>query len=196
MRLPRPNAIGAQKPWPPDCKPGRWYYYRFIAPSGEVSAIGRTRTLPVGKVASFKLAVFSCSNFGFGWFNAYAHAAEAGDFDLAVHLGDYYYEYKRGEYPTADKAHPERPQPLDEATTLAGYRERMASYRADPDLQRLHQCAPMVLMWDDHEVANDTWKDGAENHARQRRRLAGAPPCVRTGVAGMAAGVARGLGCL
>ena len=145
-------------------QPGRWYYYRFIAPSGEFSAIGRTRTLPVGKVASFKLAVFSCSNFGFGWFNAYAHAAEAGDFDLAVHLGDYYYEYKRGEYPTLRQAHPDRPLPLDEATTLAGYRERMATYRADPDLQRLHQCVPMVLMWDDHEVANDTWKDGAENH--------------------------------
>jgi alkaline phosphatase D len=144
--------------------PGRWYYYRFVAPSGEVSAIGRTRTLPVGKVASFKLAVFSCSNFGFGWFNAYAHAAEAGNFDLAVHLGDYYYEYKRGEYPSSRQAHPDRPMPLDEATTLAGYRERMAIYRADPDLQRLHQCVPMVLMWDDHEVANDTWKDGAENH--------------------------------
>lgn len=145
-------------------QPGRWYYYRFVAPSGEVSAIGRTRTLPVGKVPAFKLAVFSCSNFGFGWFNAYAHAAQAGDFDLAVHLGDYYYEYKRGEYPTPRQAHPDRPLPLDEATTLAGYRERMATYRADPDLQRLHQCAPMVLMWDDHEVANDTWKNGAENH--------------------------------
>ena len=145
-------------------QPGRWYYYRFIAPSGEVSAIGRTRTLPVGKVPSFKLAVFSCANFGFGWFNAYAHAAQAGDFDLSVHLGDYYYEYKRGEYPTPKQAHPGRPLPLDEATTLTGYRERMATYRADPDLLRLHQCAPMVLMWDDHEVANDSWKGGAENH--------------------------------
>ena len=143
---------------------GRWYHYRFIAPDGTKSVTGRTRTLPLGKVAKFKLAVFSCSNFGFGWFNAYAHAAEAGDFDLAVHLGDYFYEYKRGEYPSAKAALPERILPLDEATTLARYRERFATYRADPDLQRLHQLYPMVLMWDDHESANDSYRTGAENH--------------------------------
>ncbi len=146
-------------------QPGRWYYYRFVAPSGEVSAIGRTRTLPVGKVPSFKLAVFSCSNFGFGWFNAYAHAAQAGDFDLAVHLGDYFYEYQRGTYPSAKQAHPERPLPLDETVTLAGYRERFATYRSDPDLQRLHQLYPMISVWDDHETANDAWAGGAENHS-------------------------------
>ncbi|HVR90174.1 MAG TPA: alkaline phosphatase D family protein [Novosphingobium sp.] len=146
-------------------EPGKWYYYRFIAPSGERSVIGRTRTMPVGKLASFKLAVFSCSNLGFGWFNAYAHAAEAGEFDLAVHLGDYYYEYKRGTYPSAQQALAGRLLwPEHEAVLLADYRERHANYRADPDLQRLHQLLPWVVMWDDHEVANDSWKDGAENH--------------------------------
>ncbi len=146
-------------------KPGRWYYYRFIAPSGETSQIGRTRTLPVGKVAKFRLAVFSCSNFAFGRFNAYAHAAEAGDFDLAVHLGDYYYEYQRGQYPSAKQALAGRDLwPATEAVALADYRLRHATYRADPDLQRLHQILPMLVMWDDHEIANDTWKDGAENH--------------------------------
>ena len=144
--------------------PGRWYYYRFVAPSGATSAIGRTRTLPVGKTPRFRIAVFSCSNFGFGWFNAYAHAAEAGDFDLAVHLGDYFYEYKRGTYPSTKQALAERVLPLNEAIALAGYRERYATYRADPDLQRLHQLYPMLAMWDDHETANDSWKDGAENH--------------------------------
>ena len=146
-------------------QPGRWYYYRFIAPSGAVSQIGRTRTLPVGKVAKFRLAVFTCSNFAFGWFNAYAHAAEAGDFDLAVHLGDYYYEYQRGVYPGAEQALAGRDLwPAGEAVALADYRLRHATYRADPDLQRLHQILPMLVMWDDHEIANDTWKDGAENH--------------------------------
>ena len=144
--------------------PGRWYHYRFIAPDGSKSVTGRTRTLPLGKVAKFRMAVFSCSNLGFGWFNAYAHAAQNNDFDLAVHLGDYLYEYKRGEYPSAKATLAERVLPLDEAVTLAGYRERHASYRADPDLQRLHQLLPMVLMWDDHESANDSYRDGAENH--------------------------------
>ena len=88
------------KAWAKGLEAGQWYYYRFIAPTGEVSLIGRTRTLPVGKVPRFKIAVFSCANYGFGWFNAYGHACEAGDFDLAVHLGDYFYEYQRGVYPS------------------------------------------------------------------------------------------------
>lgn len=170
----RPVASGAvqaqpendfcAKAWAQGLQPGKWYYYRFIAPSGEVSAIGRTRTLPVGKLASFKLAVFSCSNYGFGFFNAYAHAAESGEFDLAVHLGDYFYEYERGEYPSAKQIVGDRLVPVEESITLEGYRDRFRLYRSDPDLQRIHQVLPMVAMWDDHETANDTWKDGAENH--------------------------------
>ena len=162
--LASPNTDCCAKAYVSGLAPGRWYHYRFIAPDGTKSVTGRTRTLPVGKVAKFRMAVFSCSNFGFGWFNAYAHAAQAGDFDLAVHLGDYFYEYKRGEYPSAKQTLDGRVLPLDEAATLAGYRERFATYRADPDLQRLHQVLPMVLMWDDHETANDSYRDGAENH--------------------------------
>lgn len=152
------------KAWARGLKPGRWYWYRFTDKAGARSPVGRTRTLPRGRTARFRMAVFSCSNFGFGWFNAYAHAVEAGNFHLAVHLGDYQYEYKRGEYPTAKMAHPNRVLPIDETVTLAQYRERYATYRADPDLQRLHQLLPMVAIWDDHESANDAWKDGAENH--------------------------------
>ena len=150
--------------WAKGLKPGRWYFYRFVAPDGEKSPVGRTKTLPVGKVDKFRIAVFSCSNYGFGWFNAYGHAAEAGDFDLVLHLGDYFYEYKRGTYPNAKEGLAERLLPVDEAVTLAGYRERFSTYRNDPDLQRLHQLYPVITMWDDHEVANDSWKDGAENH--------------------------------
>jgi alkaline phosphatase D len=152
------------KAWAKGLKPGQWYHYRFVSPSGEVSLIGRTRTLPVGKVPSFKIAVFSCSNYGFGWFNAYGHACEAGDFDLALHLGDYFYEYPRGTYPDEKQGLAERLLPANETVTLAQYRERFATYRADPDLQRLHQLYPTVTVWDDHETTNDTWRDGAQNH--------------------------------
>ena len=162
--LAAPGSDSCAKAYVTGLTPGRWYHYRFIAPDGTKSVTGRTRTLPQGKVDKFRMAVFSCSNFGFGWFNAYAHAVESGDFDLAVHLGDYYYEYKRGDYPSAKQTLEGRVLPLDEATTLAGYRERHATYRADPDLQRLHQLLPMVLMWDDHESANDSYRTGAENH--------------------------------
>ena len=48
--------------------------------------------------------------------------------------------------------------------TLADYRQRHAQYRSDPDLQAAHARAPFICVWDDHEVANDTWMTGAENH--------------------------------
>lgn len=145
--------------------PDRWYFFRFLAPDGTASPTGRTRTLPQGSTASFRMAVFSCSNFGFGWFNAYAHAAEANDADLAVHLGDYIYEYGADNYPNPSQAAPGRMlAPETEIVALTDYRLRYATYRADPDLQRLHQVLPMIAVWDDHESANDSWKDGAENH--------------------------------
>jgi len=145
-------------------KPGTTYYYRFIGPDGTASPVGRTRTLPVGTQAkAFKAAIFSCSNMPFGWFNAYAHAAARGDIDLAIHLGDYFYEYKTGGYPPLkDQVRPTEPD--NELIRIADYRLRYASYRADPDLQALHAAMPMIVQWDDHETANDSWEGGAENH--------------------------------
>lgn len=143
----------------------RFLYYRFTARDGTHSAIGRTRTLPDGRVDRFALGVFSCSNLPFGWFNAYAHAAARDDIDLIVHTGDYFYEYQRGAYPGADIALAGRLiEPAGEVIQLADYRLRHASYRADPDLRRLHQNFPMIAGWDDHEITNDSWKDGAQNH--------------------------------
>lgn len=146
-------------------EPGRWYFYRFIAPDGTKSPTGRTRTLPAGRTSAFTLALFSCSNLPFGWFNAYAHANARQDIDLVAHVGDYLYEYPVGDYPSLKQALPGRDiQPTHEIVALADYRLRYASYRADPDLQRLHQLFPMIAQWDDHELANDAWKGGAENH--------------------------------
>lgn len=146
-------------------KPGTRYHYRFVAPDGGFSPVGRTRTLPQGDTPSFRAAVFSCSNYGFGFFNAYAHAAARDDIDLAIHLGDYIYEYAPANYPAAEQVVANRvPQPFKEIVALADYRLRYASYRADPDLQALHAAVPMIVQWDDHEAANDSWEGGAQNH--------------------------------
>jgi len=153
------------KPVVPGLQPDRWYYYRFVDPDGRFSPVGRTRTLPQGHVERFRIGAFTCANLAFGWFNAYSHAADREDLDLLVHLGDYFYEYRRGEYPSAVQAVADRFfEPAGEAVALADYRLRYASYRADPDLKRLHQLFPMIVMWDDHESANDSWSGGAENH--------------------------------
>jgi alkaline phosphatase D len=145
--------------------PNRWYFYRFIGPDGARSPVGRTRTLPQGRIDAFNLGVFSCSNIGFGFFNAYGHAAARNDIDLMLHLGDYTYEYDRGHYPgPADMVAGREPEPANEEISLADYRARYAQYRRDPDLQAIHARFPMIAMWDDHESANDSWRDGAENH--------------------------------
>ncbi len=146
-------------------RPGTAYHYRFVAPDGSFSPVGRTKTLPQGPTARFGIGVFSCSNMPFGYFNAYAHAARRDDIDLCIHLGDYYYEYARGNYPSEAEAVDARwPLPQTEIIALADYRLRFASYRADPDLQMLHAMKPMLVQWDDHESTNNSWEGGAQNH--------------------------------
>jgi len=145
--------------------PDTRYFYRFVAPDGSFSPVGRTKTLPIGDARRFGIAIFSCSNLPFGYFNAYGHAAARDDIDLWVHLGDYLYEYKQGGYAPAGGAIGGRwPEPAGEMIHLVDYRLRYASYRADPDLQALHAAKPMLIQWDDHESANDSWEGGAENH--------------------------------
>lgn len=146
-------------------RPATRYFYRFVGPDGSFSPVGRTQTLPQGDARRFGIAIFSCSNLPFGYFNAYAHAARRDDIDLWVHLGDYLYEYKKGGYaPAAGAVGGRWPEPEGEIFHLADYRLRYASYRSDPDLQTLHAMKPMLVQWDDHESANNSWEGGAQNH--------------------------------
>lgn len=145
-------------------QPATAYYFRFRAYAA-TSPVARTRTLPTGAVAQVKLAVFSCANYPAGYFNVYADAARRNDLDATVHLGDYIYEYGQGGYASANAGALGRlSQPAGEILSLADYRQRHAQYKSDPDLQALHAAAPMIAVWDDHEIANDTWSGGAENH--------------------------------
>lgn len=142
----------------------RSYYYRFSC-RGVVSPVGRTRTLPVGAVARVRFAVFSCTNYPAGFFNVYNDAAKFDDIDVALHLGDYIYEYAASGYASQDAASLGRvSQPANEIITLSDYRRRYQQYRTDPDLQALHARLPFITVWDDHELSNDTWTGGAENH--------------------------------
>ena len=145
-------------------RPDTRYHYRFQV-GRETSPTGRTRTLPVGSVDKVRLAVFTCSNYPAGFFHAYREAARLDDIHAAIHLGDYIYEYGRDGYASEDAAALGREvEPAGELLTLDDYRRRHAQYRSDPDLQAVHAAMPFINVWDDHEIANDTWKDGAENH--------------------------------
>ena len=132
----------------------RPYWYRFTA-LGAQSAIGCARTAPAPSdaLARLRFAFASCSNWQLGYFSAYRHMREEQP-DLVVFLGDYIYETTIPAS-SAAAARIVRPHDGPTATDLAGYRNRYALYRTDPDLQALHAAAPCVVTWDDHEVEND-----------------------------------------
>ncbi|MFE9018235.1 alkaline phosphatase D family protein [Streptomyces sp. NPDC007808] len=145
-------------------EPATDYWFRFSA-GGIDSPVARTRTAPAASasLAGLRFGVVSCANWEGGYFSAYRHLAARGDLDAWLHLGDYIYEYGTGEYGTRGKVVRQH-TPTHEILTLADYRARHGTYKTDPDLQALHTTAPVIAIWDDHEIANDAWSGGAENH--------------------------------
>ena len=137
------------------------YYYQFYA-KGEASPVGRTRTLPY-ETDRIRLGVASCSNYPAGFFGAYGLLAQQHNLNAIVHLGDYTYEYGNETYGDGTAIN-RIPEPNRETVSLADYRTRLAQYRRDPQLQEAHRLHPWIVVWDDHEVANDAYTDGAENH--------------------------------
>ncbi|MFF2216408.1 alkaline phosphatase D family protein [Streptomyces antibioticus] len=144
--------------------PATDYWFRFSA-NGSDSPVARTRTAPApdAAVPGLRFGVVSCASWEAGYFSPYRHLAARGDLDAWLHLGDYIYEYGTGEYGARGTV-VRQTSPTHETLTLADYRVRHGKYKTDPDLQALHTKAPVVAIWDDHEIANDTWSGGAENH--------------------------------
>jgi len=150
-------------------KPYTVYYYRFR--SGEhVSTVGRTKTLPILVEQSVRFAQVSCAKYNAGFFNAYAAIAKRNDIDFLLHLGDYIYEASNNppgsQTPGADIGRPFKPD--HECKSLEDYRLRYQQYRSDPDVQKMHASLPIFPMVDDHEIADGTWRDGADEHDETR----------------------------
>ncbi|MCJ1367199.1 hypothetical protein MMC16_006331 [Acarospora aff. strigata] len=138
------------------------YYYQFsVCNSNKTSPVGRTKTTPAATdlVTKIGLAIFSCSNYPFGFFNAFGNSARKDAVDYVVHLGDYIYEYKNGKYGWGNSLG-RIPLPDRTILTLYDYRKRYATYRTDLDLLLSHQQFPWIPVWDDHEVADNTYRDG------------------------------------
>ena len=146
-------------------EPGKSYFYQFVI-NGATSPLGRTKTLPVGHLERLVLAVATCSNYPFGYFNAYEVIANDDEVDLVVHLGDYIYEYRAlGGYGGATGRRIGRNhKPGHETTSLKDYRIRHAQYKGDPESIAMHARHPLIVIWDDHESADNPWMEGAENH--------------------------------
>ncbi len=147
-----------------DLSPGQNYFYQFAA-NGKPSPTGRTKTLPTGHVDRLVLAVATCSNYAFGYFNAYEAIADDANVDLVVHLGDYIYEHGRDAYGgETGRRIGRNHEPAHEALTLADYRRRFAQYKTDAGSMAMHARHPLIVLWDDHETANNPWMGGAANH--------------------------------
>jgi len=145
--------------------PNTSYYYRFKY-GEKYSPIGHTKTLPIGDISQVRLVVFSCSDYQKGYFNVYDLASKMDGFDAVLHLGDYIYESGANSSFTPTPASIRQLPPHNSKTlyTLAAYRDRYALHRSDKSLQSLHAKAPFIAVWDDHEVANDAYSNGAANH--------------------------------
>ncbi|QQV76754.1 alkaline phosphatase D family protein [Sphingomonas aliaeris] len=145
--------------------PGQDHWFWFTAPGGMKSPVGRFRTLPVGAVDRLVIGVATCQLYPGGFFNAYADMAKQPRLDAVVHLGDYIYEYGEDGYGgDIGKKIGRVPDPRHEIVSLDDYRRRHAQVKTDPDMQAAHARAAFICVWDDHEVANDGWIGGAENH--------------------------------
>lgn len=144
-------------------EPFTTYWYQFnVCGSDNKSPLGRTKTTPDedDDVTEIGIAVYSCSNFPFGFFNAYGNPVRKDSVDYVIHLGDYIYEYKNGDYGYGQSIG-RIPLPDKEIFSLYDYRKRLATYRTDLDLLASHQAFPWIPVWDDHEVADNTYRDGS-----------------------------------
>ncbi|KAL1634050.1 hypothetical protein SLS58_010844 [Diplodia intermedia] len=147
-------------------KPFTQYFYQFVVcDSDNASPVGRTKTAPApdDDVSELSVAVYSCSNYPFGFFNAFGNSVRKDSVDYVLHLGDFIYEYAEGAYGwgwAIDRVS----QPNKEIRTLYDYRKRHASYRADRDATLSFASYAWIPVWDDHEVGDNTWRDGMADH--------------------------------
>ena len=141
---------------PEGLDPGREFWYRFTA-GGARSPIGRTHTAPPpgASLERLKVALVCCQHYEQGYYTAYRHIV-ADTPDLILHVGDYIYE--------TNSQLRVRSHDLPVAFTLADYRARHALYRTDADLAAAHAAHPWLLVWDDHDVANDYAGDVSEEN--------------------------------
>lgn len=142
-------------------QPNTTYYYQF-SHEGWRSEIGRTKTLPQGHIDHLRIGFTSCAWFTQGYFNVYRALAKRQDLDVILHLGDYIYEF--GAFIQNPVLINRSHNPNHPIVTLQDYRTRHAQYKTDADLKEAHRQHPFITVWDDHESADNSYHDGANNH--------------------------------
>ncbi|MGI4799652.1 MAG: alkaline phosphatase D family protein [Janthinobacterium lividum] len=148
-------------------QPFTLYYYRFIF-NGVASRTGRFKTMPLpgAQLQQLRIGYVVCQDYSNGFYNAYSYLAQE-EVDVVVHLGDYIYEYlSDGSGGTAGgsvRVVPPYPSGAQTPQNLGDYRHLYQVYRADPQIQAMHERFAMILLWDDHEFMNDCHQDFHED---------------------------------
>lgn len=160
--------------------PFQTYYYRFIY-GGCATRVGRFKTLPApnARISKVRFAYLSCQDYTNGYYTALDHLANE-NVDFVAHLGDYIYETVHDPSFQNNQVRPIKlPSGRDRAETLADYRFLYQKYRTDANLQRVHERFAFISIWDDHEFANDCYRDydtdtavEKQNYAPARRQAA------------------------
>ncbi len=130
---------------------GERYWYRFETADGESSPVGRLRLAPPpDSKEPIRVAFFACQDFLVGNYAAHRDLATQ-DVDLVVCLGDYIYE--KAFFQGAVRSVPVTPD--GSVRTFDEYRAQYATYHSDEHLRAVRASAPMVSIWDDHEVEDN-----------------------------------------
>ena len=150
---------------------GTTYYYRFRRAAVSSRRSAGPRRCRLRAPLRVRLAVASCSNYPHGFFNVYARIARArrsrrraAPWRLHLRVREW---HLRRRHRVRPRAAADR-----EIVALDGLpRAPRARTSSDPDLQEAHRQHPFIVVWDDHEFANNAWRGGAENHQPDRRAM-------------------------
>jgi phosphodiesterase/alkaline phosphatase D-like protein len=132
--------------------PATSYYYRFWTATGYQGIVGRSKTAPATEAHPdlISFAFVSCQAFTDGFYTVFARLAQE-DVDFCVHLGDTIHEQGS----SVVEAHSVREDPIEEATSLAAYRQKYQLYLSGPNLREVRRRFPWVVLGDDHELFDD-----------------------------------------
>ena len=165
------------------------YYYRFATATKD-GPVGRFRTaLPADSLQPVRFAFWSCQDYTHGYYNAHEALARE-DLDFVICLGDYIYDETYHTVKDGTGVRDDKVGRAQQASGQAGvnytraaeslddYRKKYALYRSDESLRKVQARFPTVMLWDDHEVA-DNYAGGApdgglppEHHYSKKRQAA------------------------
>ena len=141
--------------------PGREYFYRFRL-GRYISRVGRTRTAPAVDAACRR--PWRCPSSRARTTSAAGSRPTAGSPRTSPTWSCTSATTSTSTRSTVARRQRRATTRGPETVTLANYRQRLAQYKTDPDLQAAHAIAPWLVVFDDHEVENN-WADETPENA-------------------------------